>query len=242
MYLGVKEFIASYKEPFNRLSRAKKEARKRLKELDISTTSKAGKEALEKETKVVLAEWEQKAIWGKEAHDRIQEKGLKKYPNAIKGEYKKTQGEIDPATVLDINKIEPDTRYYEKWIVDPINNLIGFIDEVYIDKKWNIHITEYKSTKNLNRDYTYMTPIGPKCDYYFSPIDHVIDCKFSQANLQASFYMYILWYYNKKLKPKSITIKHIQLNEETGQIEAVEDHEAPYLLEEVKKLLKNKKK
>ena len=48
-------------------------------------------------------------------------------------------------------------------------------------------------------------------------------------------YMYLLWYYNKKLKSGTITIKHIKLNEDTGNIETITDHNSPYLIEEVKK-------
>lgn len=242
MYQGVKEFISTYKTPFDRNKKARKIARERMKEREESYTSKEGKKNLEKEIELVLAEWDRKIIWGTLAHDSLQKKGLEKYPDAIKEEYKKTTEEITSNEVLDINTLKPNSRYYEKLILDPLNQLVGRVDELYIDKKWNIHITEYKSSKNLNKTYTYMTPMGPKSEYYFHPISHIVDCNFFQAALQASFYMYMLWYYNKKLKTGTITIKHIILNEDNGEIESVVEHEAPYLLEEVKALLKHRKK
>lgn len=241
MYQGVKEFIASFREPFDRDAKALKKAKERMKEKGVSYSSKAGKELLLEEVELVLAEWEQKAQWGTLAHDTLQDRLLKKHPDTIKEEYKKVDSGISHETVLDVNNLKPNTRYLEKLLVDPLNHLIGRVDELYIDKKWNIHVTEYKSSNNLNRGFTYMTPRGPFIVNYFHPVSHLVDCNFTNANLQASMYMYLIWYYNKKLKPGTITIKHILLDENDGKILSEKDYKAPYLLEEVKQLLKHNK-
>lgn len=244
MFQGVKEFVSSYKESFDRIREATKQAKKRMKDRDESYTTKAGKEKLEKEIKEVIDEWDKKIEWGTNAHRVIQQKGIEKYPNAILGEYTKRTYDIPKERYLDINKVEKNTRYYEKYICDPLNELVCYIDELFIDKNWNIHLTEYKSCSVFDRSATYgvKTPQGFKVKTYYPPIDNIVDNNFYQAALQSSTCMYLLWYYNKKLKPKSITLKHIILNEDTGAIESTKDYDGPYLLEEVKQLLKHKKK
>ena len=241
MFQGIKEFISVYKEPFNREIKAKRVARERLRTKGVDRPTKS---QLEDEIEEVLDEWDLKADWGINAHKKLQEEGLIKYPNAIIEEYSKDRVSKDtiPKEALKINLLKKNQRYYEKFIYDPINELIGYVDEVFVDKKGYINIVEYKTTNNLNKNYTFLTPKGPIINKYFKPIDNIIDCNFSQASLQSSMYMYLLWYYNKKLKSGTITIKHIKLNEDTENIETIIDHNSPYLIEEVKKLLQHKKK
>lgn len=241
MFIGVKDFIAQYKEPFDREAKAKRIARERLRNKGIV---RATKDQIEDEIEEVLEEWVTKANWGINAHKELQEKGLIQYPDAIIEEYKegKVNNDTPSEAILQINSLKRNQRYYEKFIYDPINKLVAYVDEVFVDKKGYIHVVEYKTTNNLNKNYTFLTPKGPIISKYFKPIENIIDCNFSQAALQASMYMYLLWYYNKKLKTGTITIKHIKLNEDTGRIETINDHNSPYLIEEVKKLLQHKKK
>ena len=52
--------------------------------------------------------------------------------------------------------------------------------------------------------------------------------------------MYILWTYNKRLKPGKLYIRHVKLTD-NGDIIHEELIEVPFLREEIKALLKNKK-
>ena len=80
MFQGIKEFISVYKEPFNREVKAKRVARERLRTKGVDRPTKS---QLEDEIEEVLDEWELKADWGINAHKKLQEEGLIKYPNAI---------------------------------------------------------------------------------------------------------------------------------------------------------------
>lgn len=242
MYQGVKYLISKYREPFDSLNAATKKAKERMKLRGISSSTKEGKIQLQEEIILVQEEWKKKEEYGANAHSKLQHDLKIKYPDTITNSYTKTNfDEISKEDILLINKVKLNTRYTEKHIIDFHNKLSMYIDELHIDDKGYIHITEYKSSKNLNRTYTYKYPLGTITNYYSNPISHIIDCNFSHATLQASMYMYFVWYYNKHLKPGTITIKHIILNEEDGSIISLENHEAPYWINEIKDILQSNK-
>ena len=153
--IGIKEFISTYKEPFDRLKKAKKIARQNLKEKEII---KPSKKVLDEAIKEVIDEWDQRANWGTAAHRSLQDKYIIKYPNVVVGQYSYGEGDYTNEYVLENNILKPNTRYVEKRIIDPLNGLIGYVDEVNVDKNWYINIGEFKSCKNFNPGYTAIAP------------------------------------------------------------------------------------
>ena len=105
MFIGVKDFIAQYKEPFDREAKAKRIARERLRNKGIV---RATKDQIEDEIEEVLEEWVTKANWGINAHKELQEKGLIQYPDAIIEEYKegKVNNDTPSEAILQINSLK----------------------------------------------------------------------------------------------------------------------------------------
>lgn len=238
MYLGVKEFISQYKEPFDREAKATKKAKANLKDRGEKATG----EALIEEIDLVLAEWDEKTQLGENAHVTIHEREIKKIPNAIYKQYVKheeSDGEMDAQ--LESNLIRGNT-YFEKKIVSNHHHLIGRADKVEVTKDGFINIEDYKTFDTLYRTGSFTLENGFKVQskYFFPPINHIEDCNYNQACLQLSIYMYILWTYNKRLKPGKLFIRHVKLTDD-GNIIHEELLEVPFLRDEVKALLKNKK-
>lgn len=237
MYTGVTTLIQQYKKAFNRNVRAIKKAKARLREEGKKATEKL----VEEEKLLILAEWDLKAQQGKDAHTTIINRRVKKYPTSHVGVYKKAEGE-DKLPADEINKLEIGKRYYEKMIVDNQNMIIGYADEVEVDEKGYINIQDFKSYKEIRRTYTARADNGfTIVDNFFYPISNLIDCNFIECALQASFYMYLLWTYNKKLKPGKLTMLHTKLDEDTGNIINEQVIELPYLIDEVKAIIQHQK-
>ena len=238
MYIGVKNFISQYKEPFDREAKATKKAKANLKDRG----EKSNKETLAEEIDLVLAEWDEKTKKGENAHVVIHNRELKKIPNAIYTTYVKHEGgdgEMDAQ--LESNLLRGIT-YFEKKIVSNHHHLIGYADKVEVTKDGYINIEDYKTFDVLYRTGSFTIDNGFKVPskYFFSPINHIEDCNYNEACLQLSLYMYILWTYNKRLKPGKLYIRHVKLTD-NGDIIHEELIEVPFLREEVKALLKNKK-
>ena len=229
-YKGVKNFIADFKEPIN----FKRKAKERLKEEGETATKKA----VEEMEIILKKEYEEAGNRGKELHSKIQDKKTKTKSYIIEGwEDSSKEGiSLDSS----INILKNNTSYIEKKIVSEKYKLIGYSDEVNVIKNF-INIEDIKTTKKIYRSSAIRLKNGfvlpPK--YYYSPIDNIQDCNFYQAALQMSLYMYILWTYNKKLKPGKLQIRHIKTNDKDEILEE-ELIEVPYLLEEVKKMLKHR--
>lgn len=235
MYQGIKAFIEDYKESFDSNRSATNKAKARLKDRG----AKADAKSVENEKALILAEWQQKETWGTNAHNLVQDREMILYPNSVKDEYIYSEGNTIPE---ETNKLERDKHYFSKKMVDNQNKLIGYADEVFVDKKGFIHVTESKTFGELRRNYTVIAPNGFKViKNFFTPISHLVDCNFNFAALQASLYLYTFWNNNKKFKPGKIFIRHIKLDEE-GNIVSEEMFEAPYLLSEVKNMLLDSKK
>lgn len=75
-----------------------------------------------------------------------------------------------------------------------------------------VHITDYKTNKEIkvegfkswNGDVTKMMP----------PVSHLDDCNLNHYTLQLSLYMYIILKHNPKLKAGTLTIHHVQFEEQ----------------------------
>lgn len=239
MYIGVKEFINGYHEPFDRIAKATNKAKKDLKDRG----ERATKEMLNKEIELVIAEWDEKIEKGYKAHEFVYKKEIEKNPNIIVGKYKKAESlGSELLNALEINKLELDKTYLEKQIVSNHNGLIGYIDKLEVTKNGFINITDIKSWEHIYRSSSFVVNgfrVPPK--FFFSPIDNLQDCNYNEVCLQLSIYMYIVWTYNKKLKPGKLCINHLILNED-GKVIDEKIIEVPYLRREVKALLNNKKK
>ena len=237
MYTGVKTIISKYKKPFNSALKAKNKAKSRLREEGKKVTDKA----VEEEQQIVLAEWALRAQMGTEAHTTIVKERLKKFPDAIVGTYEKAEDDVLLDAEL-INKLERNTTYYEKQIVDNQNMIIGYIDEVVVDELGYIHIQDFKTHKEIRRSYTARATNGfTIVENFYQPVQNLIDCNFIECALQVSFYLYTLWTYNKDLKFGKLTMLHTILDEETGNIISKEVIDLPFLIEEVKLILQNQK-
>lgn len=240
MYTGIKKFISQYKKPFDRIGKATKKAKGILKDRGDKLT----KALIEEEVNLILEEWNIKTQKGIDAHTLINNKEMKKNPDIIYEGYVKYEEAEENDKLIDtsINKLSSSSIYIEKKIVSNHHMLIGYADKVEVTKDNFINIEDYKSWDKLYRSSSYVVENGFKIapSFFFSPINHLQDTNYSEACLQLSLYMYILWTYNKKLKPGSLKIRHIKLNEE-GLIIDEEYIEVPYLREEVKAMLKNKK-
>ena len=237
MYTGVKSLISLYKKPFNREVTALKKAKQRLREQGKKTTETLVTE----EKELVLAEWDQLAKFGTQAHESIVNRRIKKFPKSVVGKYTKFEGE-EKLPAEDINKLEVGMRYYEKMIVDNQNMIIGYADEVNVDERGYINIEDFKTHREIRRTYTAKADNGfTIINNFYHPVGNLIDCNYIECALQASFYMYILWTYNKRLKPGKLTMLHTKLDEETGNIIGEEVIELPYLIEEVKAIIQHQK-
>lgn len=240
MYKGVKQFLDSYHAPFEKQKKAVKKAKVDLKERGET----ANKKAIEEETALIIAEWEEKQKMGEDAHVFIHQRDVKKYENIEIGEYKRYSEEINGGDLdaqeesnLEIGKV-----YFEKKIVSNHHHLIGYADKVEVTKDGWINIEDYKTWDKVYRSSSFIVENGFKVPpkLFYPPIAHIHDCNLQYATLQLSLYMYLLWTYNKKLKPGKLSVRHVILNEE-GTIVDEQIIEVPYLRDEVRALLQNKK-
>ena len=239
---GIKDIISLYSKPFNRELKATNVAKQRLKEMGTSYSTKAGKVLLDIEKDKVILEWDKKISFGEIAHEAVRKRNMDLYPNHIFEGYKNNNEGFKDFDSSKINKIEREIHYYEKHIVNNDLKSSGYIDDLFVDKKGYIHINEMKTYSKLVRGYSFEKNGLRFTENCYSPISHLIDCNFTDANLQASFYMYIIWNSNKKFKPGTITITHIKLDEEGNRTGEEIAYPAPYLLNEVKDIIKDYRK
>lgn len=236
-FKSVKEFISEFKKPFKKEVIAIRKAKKRLRERNETCTKKA----IEEEKDLIIAEWDKKTENGINIHKYIQDKKLSILDNCIFEGYKGESYDYDDINLED-NKLERGKIYFEKFIIDPINRLLGYSDEVEVTEDGYINICDYKSFDKLKIGYTYVSDTGFKIiEKFHFPINHLVLCNYNETALQASFYMYLLWNTNRRLKPGKITLLHTMLDED-GEIISEDIYELPYLLNEVKQLLLYSKK
>lgn len=239
MYIGVKRFIQAYKKPFDRIEKATKKAKSILKDRGEKITKKD----VDKEVSIIIAQWDAKAEMGRKAHLYINNRELKAKKNVTISEYQRYDGDYDGELDTSTNTLQRGQIYLEKKIVSNHHKLIGYADRVEVDKKGYINIEDYKSWDVIYRNSSFVTETGFRVSptFFYEPISHLQDTNLTEATLQASIYMYILWTYNKKLKPGKIFIRHVKLND-AGDIINEDMVEVAYLRDEVRAMLKNKKK
>lgn len=230
-YKGIKNFISEFKEPFD----YKKRAKERIKD----NGDRATKQAIEEEIIILKKEFENAQNRGSNLHEIIQKKKTKTKNYIVEGWENREKSDIpDPST----NILKNNTSYIEKKIISEKYRLIGYADEVEVKKNF-INIEDCKTSKRIYRTSSIKLKNGfvlpPK--YFYPPIDKLQDCNYYEAALQMSLYMYLLWVYNKKLKPGKLHIRHIKTNNKDEILEE-ELIEVPYLLDEVKKILKHRLK
>lgn len=226
-YKGIKEFIAEFKEPFD----IKKKAKQRIKD----SGERATKQAIEEEMIILQKEYKEATERGEKLHKEIQNKKTKIKDCIVEGWEKFDKGSSPD---LSTNTLQNNKTYIEKRIISDKYELVGYADEVEVKKNF-INIEDTKTWKKIYRSSVIRLKNGfvlPPT-YYYPPVDNTPACNYYDAALQISMYMYILWIHNKKLKPGKLVIRHIKTNDNDKILEE-ELIEVPYLLEEVKKLLK----
>lgn len=231
-YKGIKNFISEFKEPYD----LKRKAKERIKE----NGDRATKQAIEDEIILLKKEYDDKTKRGENLHKKIQKNKVKIKNCIVEGWEDNSNKEFPPNPT--INKLLNNNTYIEKKIISEKYKLVGYADEVEVKKNF-INIEDIKTQKRIYRTSSIRLKNGfvlPPT-YFYSPIDKLQDCNYYEAALQMSLYLYILWTYNKKLKPGKLHIRHIKTNDKDDILKE-ELIEVPYLLDEVKKILKHRLK
>jgi hypothetical protein len=231
-YKGIKEFISEFKEPFD----YKKKAKDRLRD----NGERATKQAIEEEIVILKKEYDDAAKRGTALHKKIQDKKTKTKECVVEGWEDSSKVSLDPD--LSTNILKNNTTYIEKKIISDKYKLVGYADEVNVVKNF-INIEDTKTQKRIYRSSAIRLKNGfllPPT-YFYPPIDKLQACNYNDAALQMSLYLYLLWVHNKKLKPGKLHIRHIITNDK-DDILSEELVEVPYLIDEVKKILKHRLK
>ena len=243
MYIGVNELINLYKKPFDQNKKATDIAKKRVREQGLSISGKIGNSRVEDEKIIVIEEWNRKRENGKKAHRDIQQRESRLNEGGegfIIGEYKKLETSED-GEILNFPEIELKRKihYYEKFLYNNRYKVVGYVDHLYIDPNGYINIEEYKCNENFTTNFTFEKNGIRFIEKFKQPINNLIDSKLVYAQLQASFYMYLVWTINPRLKFGNIKIRHIVLNEEGDSTGEEFLYDVPILLDEVKLILKD---
>lgn len=231
-YLGIKEFIGEFKEPFDRVGTANKKAKERLKERG----ERATEESIREEAQVIMAEWDEQRIRGEKLHKQIQDKKAKTKKCIVEGwQDSSKKGFSDDVSC---NVLKNNTSYIEKKVISTKYKLIGYVDDLEVLKNV-MTLEDAKSPKVIYRNSAIKLKNGFTLPpvYYAAPISNLQVCNFNDAALQLSLYMYILWEHNKKMRPGKLYIRHIITNTKDKITEQVLIP-VPYLREEVKAMLK----
>jgi len=110
-----------------------------------------------------------------------------------------------------------------------------------------INIMDYKTNKEIKKEsYVNWEGISQKME---SPLSHLDDCNYIHYTLQMSLYMYMMLKHNPKLKPGSLTIRHVKFktsgedkhgypihlldSEDNPVMDEIIDYEVPYLKDEM---------
>ena len=233
--IGVKAFIEEFREPFDRIGKATRKARKTI----TDRGDKVNKDNLAEELQLVLAEWDRKTQRGIDYQKKLCDKEIAINKNAILGIYSShEEWELVDKSVC---KLENNKVYLEKCLFSIKHGIIGYADKVEV-KRNTINITDNKVVEVIYRTGSFKTDTGfrvaaTKMD---APLQHLDCCNYIDFVLQLSLYMYLAWENNKSLKIGKLFIRHIVMNDR-DKITKDELIEVPYMKEEVIKMLKNKK-
>lgn len=239
MYIGVKDLISEFVQPFDRVGKATKKARKIISDRGEKIT----KETLEHERDLLLAIWDAKRERGEKVHKKICEKESK-LPNTIVDERYVLGGESNEPGVLipiNISFLKNNTTYLEKLLCSNKYMIVGYADKVDV-KNNTIHITDNKVVDNIYRTSSFTSDNGfkMKAVKMMEPLSHLDDCNYNEMVLQLSLYMYLAWENNKHLKIGNLFIRHIKMND-NDKVVKDELIKVPYMRDEVKSILKYRK-
>lgn len=244
-WMGVTSFLGKFKKKFDTDSVAIKSSKNRkskwygLKPQEIKDHWK--RESLRSTTD------------GSWYHDR-EEKTLLSLPNMF------IHGSVLPIVqpiyneagdkVAPVQRLEPGV-YPEHFVYLLSAELAGQSDVVIVDHKGYVHILDYKTNKKIDRSS--WANFEGVTDRMGAPLEHLDDCNYNHYNLQLSLYMYMILRQNPRLKPGSITMRHVifqlagrdqfefpilERDKEGHPIVAEEiDYDLPYLFSEVKTLV-----
>lgn len=231
MYIGIKDFINEFREPFDKNATSLKTAKQRLKDKGEIATLAAVKE----EQKSVLAEYKKAQERGIKLHKQIQDRKSKIKKCIVEGwKPSKKESESNSST----NILKNNTNYIEKKVISDKYGLVGYVDDIEVRNNF-INIEDTKTTKTIYRSSGIKTRTGYLVPptYFYPPISKIQDCNFYEAALQMSLYMYILWTHNKHMKPGKMYIRHVKTNS-FDKITEEPLIEVPYLRNEVRAMLK----
>ncbi|MGL4567966.1 MAG: hypothetical protein ACRCU6_05495 [Fusobacteriaceae bacterium] len=225
LYIGVREFLDSFKEPFDENKKAKSIARSQ----GVKAES-------------ILKEWEELRLLGLEIDKKIQAIDLKTAKNPILSDinFDNSKGGLYESSEL-VTLLSNETTYLQKPLHSTKQGLVGIPDKLTVFNN-TIDIIETKAFKELRMESESMIVKGrKKKPKFLPPLSHIDDCNGMYAILQSSLNMYLAWESNKNLKVGKCFIRHV-VPTDTGRI--LEDIliEVPYLRDEVKMMLEFKKK
>lgn len=233
--LGVKEFIAEFKEPFDADVKAVSKAKKILRDRG----EKISPDVLKEEAELILEEWDNKRLRGIRVQQDICQKEILNNKDAILGVYQPSESveNFD----FSICKLQNRKTYLEKCLVSKKYGLIGYADKIDIQRS-TINITDNKVIDKIYYTGSFKTNTGflIQATQMLAPLQHLEDCNYNEMVLQLSLYMYLAWENNKNLKIGKLFIRHIQMNDK-DKITADVLIEVPYMKSEVIKMLKYKK-
>lgn len=235
MYKGVKDFIAEFKEPFDKNAISIKQAKERLRERGDKATA----EAVKQEAEIIRKEWKTLSDNSLKIHKQIQDRKTK-IKNCIVEGYEQVVKKGSDVSNPSTNIIKNNHNYIEKKVIYDKYKLIGYIDDVEVVKNF-INIEDTKNVKAIYKTSAIKLKTGFTLPptYFYPPISHLQDCNFNEAALQMSLYMYILLVHNKNLKPGKMYIRHVLTNSQ-NKITEEKLIKVPYLREEVKAMLKKR--
>ena len=234
--IGVKNFIEEFKQPFDRIEKATKIAKKAL---SAKGESSKNKELLKEEMDLVIAEWDRKRERGIKVQKDLCELEMKNNNNAILGTYNKIE-DVDYQCDKKDLILENNKTYLERFLYSNKYKIKGYADKIEI-KRSTINIIDNKVVDVIYRTSSYKTDTGfqVKGIKMGEPLDNLDDCSYNEFVLQLSLYMYLAWESNKHLKIGKLFIRHIKMNDKDKKT-SDELIEVPYLKKEVMKMLKYK--
>ena len=240
MYIGVKDFIQEFKDPFDSNAKAKKIATAIIKERGEKITN----EILKEEIANVLAEWDKKRTRGERVQRKLCDLDIKQRPeNTILGGRNEFSNDknFEGLTDKTVCTLENKTVYLEKLLYSSKLGIRGYADKIFIDRN-TINILDNKVVDKIYRTSSFKTNTGMliKGSKMYPPLEHLDDCNYSDMCLQVSLYMYLSWMNNKNLKIGKLFIRHIRMNDK-DKITSDKLIEVPYLKDEIIKMLKYKK-
>ncbi len=231
-FIGVNNFIASFKPEIDWNKKAKRKA----KDLGITVDE-------------VKEKWAKKRDIGIKIHRDIHNEEIANPPSGMElhshlAAYDEETG--DKLIAPSINGIYPNGKlnnnsiYLERPCYSFKQGIVGIPDKIEVVKN-TINIDDYKTYTNLYRT-SLAIRVGGKLykEKYNAPVAHLDACNYIDATLQLSLYMYILWENNRNLKVGKLFLTHIK-TDDNGKILSKEREEVPYMREEVRTMLTHKR-